>query len=254
MSFLRWLAVGIGVGRIPSLRKASAFAIFLALLTSPTHAADLPWGFVRLADIDPTIRQDMRYAGSANFLDRPAKGYDAPVCILTRQAADALSKVQKNLKAENLTLVVFDCYRPVRAVKDFVRWVGSSKSTDPRWHPNVRRSDLIRQGYIASRSGHSRGSTVDLAIAPTTPGAPTNPQCGAQNAGTLDFGTGFDCLDPKSATAYTPLPSEAAANRRRLVDEMRAAGFRNYKNEWWHFTLVGEPFPNGHFGFPVTAR
>jgi D-alanyl-D-alanine dipeptidase len=236
-------------------KSPAAVAALLSLAATAASASDLPAGFVRLADIDPTIRQDVRYAGSANFLGRPAEGYEAPVCILTRQAAVALSKVQKTLAEEKLTLVVFDCYRPVSAVEDFVNWVGQGKSTDPRWHPNVRRSDLIQQGYIASRSGHSRGSTVDLAIAPTSASsAQPNPECGAQNAGTLDFGTGFDCLDPTSATAYTPLPSEAAANRKRLVEAMRAAGFRNYKNEWWHFTLVGEPFPNKRFDFPITAR
>jgi D-alanyl-D-alanine dipeptidase len=235
-------------------KSPAAVAALLSLAATAASASDLPDGFVRLADIDPTIRQDVRYAGSANFLGRPAEGYEAPVCILTRQAADALSKVQKTLAAEKLTLVVFDCYRPVSAVEDFAAWVRGSKSKDPLWHPNVRRSDLIRQGYIATRSGHSRGSTVDLAIAPIVSAAPSNPACGAQNAGTLDFGTGFDCLDPTSATAYTPLPSEAAANRKRLVEAMRAAGFRNYKNEWWHFTLVGEPFPNRRFDFPITAR
>lgn len=225
----------------------------LAITTLPAIAADLPSGFVRLADVDATIRQDMRYAGSANFLGRPAKGYESPACILTKQAAEALSKVQKSLAAENLTLVVFDCYRPDRAVKDFAAWVRGSKSKDPLWHPNVPRSDLIRQGYIASRSGHSRGSTVDLAIAPaTTPPAP-DPACGAQGATTLDFGTGFDCLDPKSRTAFAPLAPEAVKSRKLLVDAMSAAGFRNYKNEWWHFTLTGEPFPKRRFDFPVTA-
>jgi D-alanyl-D-alanine dipeptidase len=233
------------------LLRAAAVAV-LAVLPLPALAADLPAGFVRLADIDPTIRQDMRYAGSANFLGRRAKGYEAPVCILTKQAAEALSKVQKSLAVQNLTLVVFDCYRPDSAVKDFVAWVKQSKAKDPLWHPNVRRSDLIKQGYIASRSGHSRGSTVDLAIAPTTPpNPPINPACGAQNAGTLDFGTGFDCLDPKSRTAYSPLSPDAVKNRKMLVDAMSATGFRNYRNEWWHFTLNNEPFPKQRFDFVV---
>jgi len=194
----------------------------------------------------------MRYATSANFLGRPAKGYDAPVCILTGEAAQALSKVQKSLAAENLTLVVFDCYRPDRAVKDFAAWVGGSKSKDPLWHPNVRRSDLIRQGYIASRSGHSRGSTIDLAIAPVTSPPAADPACGAQEASTLDFGTGFDCLDPQSRTAFAPLAPEAIKSRKRLVDAMTSGGFTNYRNEWWHFTLKGEPYPRQRFDFPVT--
>lgn len=226
--------------------------IFFALLSLPALAADLPSGFVRLADIDPTIRQDMRYAGSLNFLGRPAKGYDAPACVLTSQAADALSTAQKALAPKKLTLVVFDCYRPDRAVKDFAAWVGQSKAKDPRWHPNVRRNDLIRQGYIASRSGHSRGSTVDLAIAPLEPSATTpDPACGAPGAKTLDFGTGFDCLDPVSSTAYPLMAATVSTNRKLLVDAMSAAGFRNYSKEWWHFTLNGEPFKK-RFDFPIT--
>lgn len=234
-------------------RVLLAAAIPFALLPLPAPASDLPAGFVRLADVDPTIRQDMRYAGAANFLGRPATGYDAAVCILTEQAASALSKVQVRLAAQDLTLVVFDCYRPESAVKDFADWVGKSKSTDPRWHPNVSRGDLIRQGYIARRSGHSRGSTVDLATAPASPsGSTANPDCGAQDAGTLDFGTGFDCLDPKSRTAYSPLSADAAGNRKLLVEAMANAGFRNYAKEWWHFTLKDEPFPRRRFDFPVT--
>lgn len=230
-------------------------AVALALLSLPAPASDLPDGFVRLADVDPTVRQDMRYAGGDNFLGRPARGYDAAVCILTEQAADALSRVQKKLAAQDLTLVVFDCYRPESAVKDFAAWVGKSKSRDPQWHPNVSRSDLIRQGYIARRSGHSRGSTVDLAIAQASPpGSTADPRCGAQDTGTLDFGTGFDCLDPRSRTAYSPLPADAARNRKLLVDAMAEAGFRNYTKEWWHFTLANEPFPRRRFDFPVTEQ
>ncbi len=237
------------IGRRAALLGLCAGIFALSL---PALAGELPAGFVRLADIDPSIRQDMRYAGSMNFLGRPAKGYDAPACILTGQAAEALSKAQKALAARNLTLIVFDCYRPDRAVQDFVVWVGQGKEKDPRWHPNVRRGDLIRKGYIASRSGHSRGSTVDLAIAAASPTPAHDPDCGAQGSGALDFGTGFDCLDPKSATAYSPLAPEAVANRRLLVETMTAAGFRNYSKEWWHFTLTGEPFPKKRFDFPVT--
>ena len=136
-----------------------AFALAL-----PAYAGDLPAGFVRLAEIDPTIRQDMRYAGSLNFLGRPAKGYDAPVCILTEPAARALAEVQKQAASEGLTLVVFDCYRPAQAVDDFVSWTRQGGPPDPRWYPKVKRGDLIAEGYIGERSSHSRGSTVDLAL------------------------------------------------------------------------------------------
>jgi D-alanyl-D-alanine dipeptidase len=229
------------------------FAATAALLSPfPSLAADLPAGFVRLADIDPTIRQDMRYAGPVNFLGRAANGYEAPACILTKAAAEALAKVQKTLAAESLTLVVFDCYRPARAVQDFVRWVKQGGPPDPRWHPAVKRGRLIAEGYIGSRSAHSRGSTVDIAIAPLAPGIPASQACGTPDSQTLDFGTGFDCFDKASTTAFSPLPGNAKENRMKLVEAMRAGGFRNYRREWWHFTLEGEPFPAKRFDFPVT--
>ena len=231
------------------MKMALAAFFQFALLGSAT-AADLPAGFVRLADVDPTIRQDMRYAGSLNFLGRPAKGYDAPVCIVTDKAARALAKAQALLMADGLTLVMFDCYRPRRAVADFVDWAGQSDQTDARWHPSVARRDLLPEGYIARRSGHSRGSTVDLGIAPVADPATSDVACGAL-AETLDFGTGFDCLDPLSRTASKTIGAGAQANRRMLVDAMRSAGFTNYSREWWHFTLAGEPFKQG-FDFPVT--
>jgi D-alanyl-D-alanine dipeptidase len=210
---------------------------------------------VRLADIDPTIRQDMRYAGSANFLGRPARGYEAPVCILTERAARALSKVQQHVASEGLTLVVFDCYRPVQAVDDFVAWTRQGGPTDPRWYPKVKRSDLIAEGYIGERSSHSRGSTVDVALGHIDVHAATSlpdPDCGAEKSGTLEFGTGFDCFDKRSYTAHSPLPDGAVANRQKLVAAMRRAGFRNYSHEWWHFTLENEPYNTKRFDFPVT--
>ncbi|MDX8534862.1 M15 family metallopeptidase [Mesorhizobium sp. VK25A] len=223
-------------------------------ISSPTLADPLPAGFVRLADIDPTIRQDIRYAGDENFLHRKVDGYDAPVCILTAPAAEALSGVQKAMAAKGLTLVVFDCYRPARAVADMVRWTGEGGPSDRQWYPTVERGDLIAKGYIGELSSHSRGSTVDLAIADPGKQSTIHPACGAPDGGTLDFGAGFDCFDPMSETAHRPLPAEAAANRKMLLAAMRAAGFRNYAREWWHFTLAKEPFPKQRFDFPITAN
>lgn len=233
------------------MKASASTAAGLLLATLPAFAADLPAGFVHLADIDPSIRQDIRYAGSANFLGRPVKGYRSGACILTRQAAEALAKVQARLKADGQTLVVFDCYRPKRAVADMVAWAATSDDRDPQWHPNVPRNRLVAEGYLARRSGHSRGSTVDLAIAPLDDAeAGPDPDCGSQNAGTLDFGTGFDCLDPRSATASRKVPAAARSAREKLVRLMQDAGFRNYSREWWHFTLTDEPFGAG-FDFEV---
>lgn len=226
----------------------------LLLPAIPSSAgAGLPDGFVRLVDVDATIRQDMRYAGRANFLGRRALGYEAPVCILTAQAADALSAAQRRLTAQGLTLVVLDCYRPARAVADFLRWAAKPAPPDPRWHPESRRENLVAEGYIGRRSAHSRGSTVDVALAPMAgPGAP-DPDCGATQTGALDFGSGFDCFASRSATASRSVGDTARANRALLVRMMRHAGFRNYPGEWWHFTLEGEPFPRKSFDFTVTA-
>ncbi|WP_224544957.1 M15 family metallopeptidase [Mesorhizobium sp. CA16] len=228
----------------------------LALLpaTSPAAADPLPAGFVRLADIDPTIRQEIRYAGLENFLHRKADGYEAPVCILTAQAAKALSSVQKAMTARGLTLVVFDCYRPARAVADMGRWTREGGRPDPQWYPTAERGDLIAKGYIGEFSSHSRGSTVDLAIAEPGNKSAVHPACGAPDGDTLDFGTGFDCFDPKSETASALIDAEATANRKTLLIAMRAAGFRNYAREWWHFTLAKEPFPKQRFDFPVNAN
>ncbi len=231
-----------------------ALALTIALLPLlPALAADLPAGFVRLRDVDPSIRQDMRYAGSMNFLGRPAAGYEAPECILTEQAAQALSEVQQAATQRGVTLVVFDCYRPVRAVEDFVRWVKEGGPPEPRWHPKIKRSQLIAKGYIGAKSNHSRGSTVDLALAPLQGPAATDDACGSQGTNTLEFGGGFDCFDEKSRTAAPGISTAAAINRKQLVAWMKEGGFRNYAGEWWHFTLRDEPFEK-RFDFPVDSK
>jgi D-alanyl-D-alanine dipeptidase len=243
-----------GASRRVSLASFMAATLMLLLASHPAIADPLPAGFVRLADVDPSIRQDIRYAGLENFLHRKADGYNAPVCILTHQAAQALSGVQKALAADGLALVVFDCYRPARAVTDMGKWTRAGGPPDPQWYPLVKRGDLIAKGYIGELSTHSRGSTVDVAIARSDGKRASSATCGASGAGTLDFGTSFDCFDPASETAHRPLATEAAANRKRLLDAMRAGGFKNYAREWWHYTLANEPFPKQRFDFPVTAN
>ncbi|TPJ39180.1 M15 family metallopeptidase [Mesorhizobium sp. B2-5-13] len=243
-----------GASRNPRLSIALAAAAFVVTIPFSAFADPLPAGFVRLSDIAPSIRQDIRYASSNNFLHRKVNGYNAPVCILTEEAAKALSSVQKAMIARGTTLVVFDCYRPARAVADMGDWTTAGGPPDPQWYPKVKRSDLITEGYVARRSAHSRGSTVDIAIAPADSPSVPKPACGAVDANTLDFGAGFDCFDTMSETAHRPLGTEAAANRKLLVDAMRTGGFKNYAREWWHFALAHEPFPKQRFDFPVTAE
>lgn len=234
---------------------SALLAILAGLAAAPAtaRADSLPAGFVRLADVDASIRQDMRYAGSDNFVGRRLAGYEAAACILTEKAANALARVQAAVAADGFSLVVFDCYRPERAVADMVRWSKAGGPADPRWFPAMRRENLIPGGYVGARSAHSRGSTVDLALVEAGSGG-ADPRCGASPTEMIEFGTGFDCFDRKSRTLFSPLPPGAAENRARLVAAMKAEGFVNYSREWWHFTLSGEPFPGRRFDFPVTGE
>lgn len=231
--------------------KTSIAALLFLALAAPALAADLPDGFVRLAEIDPAIGQDMRYAGPDNFTGRPVSGYEAPVCILTKQAAQALSRARVALGQKGMMLVVFDCYRPARAVTDLVDWSRTKGPPDPRWFPRVRREELVEKGYVGLQSNHSRGSTIDLTLAPLGKPDAVTAGCGALATGALDMGSGFDCFDPVSATASPDVSAQARANRALLFDAMKAAGFRNYAGEWWHFALKGESLPKQRFDFPV---
>jgi zinc D-Ala-D-Ala dipeptidase len=210
------------------------------LVAGPTVASVRPPMFVDAATLVPSLVVDMRYAGSHNFVGRPIEGYDAPRCLLTWAAADALAGVARDLAARGLVLKVFDCYRPVRAVANFVRWAHDLKdqSAKAEFYPHVDKRTLFRDGYIASRSGHSRGSTVDLTLA-------------RADAGELDMGTPFDFFSPKSWTVNSSVSAEEHANRMLLAATMQRRGFRGYAKEWWHFTLRKEPFPNSYFDFPV---
>lgn len=239
----------------------------ILFLVSPAMAFDLPDGFVRLSAIAPQIEQDIRYAGNHNFVGRPIEGYDAGECILTQQAADALVAVARDLESERLGLKVYDCYRPARAVANFADWASDLNDLDMRaeFYPRVDKTDLFELGYIAHRSGHSRGSTVDLAIKGLNQERPTPWKPGDKLAdctlpenerfadGILDFGTGYDCFDLKAHHGAEGVEPHAAANRAKLAAVMESNGFKRYDEEWWHYTLVQEPFPDTYFEFPVTA-
>jgi D-alanyl-D-alanine dipeptidase len=198
-------------------------------------------GFVDAAQAVPSLVVDMRYYGSENFLGRPVAGYEAPVCLLTKEAAAALARVQEQLAASGLGLKVFDCYRPRRAVADFVAWEKdlSDQRRKAEHYPNVDKTKLFELGYIAERSGHSRGSTIDLTLVDKATGAE------------LDMGGAYDLFDVKSWPSDTSVSAVAQRNRARLQSAMTEAGFRPLKEEWWHFTLEGEPYPEAYFDFPV---
>lgn len=229
-------------------------------------ASALPEGFVHLRDVDPTIVQDIRYASAHNFVGRPIKGYLAAECILTEPAAKGLATVQKKLAEQKLSLIVWDCYRPKRAVEDFLVWSKEPARAEMKaeFYPNTGKERLFALGYLAMRSAHSRGSTVDLGIVPATlsavpkadPAQPlkacTLPKGERFEDGAIDFGTGYDCLDEMAGTSNTGAGEAGLRNRQLLKSAMVAAGFRPYSKEWWHFELADEPFRQDGFDFEVT--
>jgi D-alanyl-D-alanine dipeptidase len=219
---------------------AIGFLIAACTATAPSEQT-LPQGFVDAANAAPGLVVDMRYAGSRNFVGRPIAGYDAPRCVLTREAAFALAAVQRDLAVSGRGLKVFDCYRPARAVADFAAWARDldDQAMKQEYYPNVDKTQLFALGYIAERSGHSRGSTVDVTLIDLSTGAE------------LDMGTSYDLFDPRSWPSDTSVSAEAQANRRALQEVMVAHGFRPLREEWWHFTLNGEPRPDTYFDFPV---
>lgn len=245
--------------------RTRLFAATLCVLTSVSAArgADaMPEAFVYLRDVDPSIEQDMRYAGPHNFTGAPVPGYDAPECVLLRQAAEALKQVQADLQPKGLSLRVYDCYRPTQAVAAFVAW--AKKPADPAakaaWYPRLPKSALFPD-YIARRSGHSRGATLDLSVVPL--GAADPPPEGesclaAQKTyapdGSLAMGTTFDCFDTKANTDAPGLTPTEIENRTLLREAMAARGFKNYPFEWWHYTHEPEPYPDTYFDFPIEPR
>lgn len=246
-------------------RMVYRLAVLAALcIAAPAFAGEkMPEDFVYLRDVDPTIQQDMRYAGSKNFTGKPVVGYDAPECVLTRQTAEALKAVQADLKAKGLGLKVYDCYRPARSVTGFVAWTKEPDDPEAKaiYYPNVPKGELI-PNYIAARSGHSRGAAVDLTLAPlgeTPKGSPATGPCTApQNSkasdGSLAMGTTFDCFDGKSTLFASNITKEQNTNRVVLEEAMRAHGFNDYSFEWWHFVLANEPHPDTYFDFPIMPR
>lgn len=246
------------------VRPVAGAVLLVALMTArlPVARAE-PAAFVVLQDVDPTIEADIRYYTPHNFTGDPVDGYRAPLCILTRVAAEGLHRAQQQLIPRGYTLKVYDCYRPQRAVDDFVRWAGdlADQRMKAEFYPRVDKAVLFRNGYIDSRSGHSRGSTVDLSVvrlpaAPTAPYVPGQPlvDCTAPAAArfpddSIDMGSGFDCFDPLAHTQA--IQGYQLENRMLLKDVLQQQGFVNYANEWWHYTYQPEPYPDTYFDFPV---
>jgi D-alanyl-D-alanine dipeptidase len=237
-------------------------AVFPPLSRPEGH---LPAGFVDIRDAAPSIILDIRYFGPHNFVGRQVDGYRAPKCILTKDAALALSRVQAELNRFDLTLKVYDCYRPQRAVDHFVRWAKdvSDIKTKKEFYPTVDKKNLFRDGYIAGRSGHSRGSTVDLTIVSLPAPAQEAYVPGQALAecflpaekrfkdNSIDMGTGFDCFHELSHPENRDVGLRQRVNRMLLKVLMDKHGFKNLPEEWWHFTLKKEPYPDRYFDFVI---
>ncbi|WP_310778899.1 M15 family metallopeptidase [Mycobacterium sp. Z3061] len=245
--------------------RAVVGVVALWAVAAPVARADpvAPADFVVLQDVDPSIEADIRYYTAHNFTGERVDGYRAPLCLLTRAAADGLRRAQQLLTARGYTLKVYDCYRPQRAVDEFVRWASdvADQRMKAEFYPRVDKSVLFRDGYIDSRSGHSRGSTVDLTVVrlpgaaapPYVPGQPlvdcTAPAPERFPDDSIDMGSGFDCFDPVAHTL--DIQGEQLSNRLLLKDVLQGQGFVNYAAEWWHYTYQPEPYPDTYFDFPI---
>ncbi|MEJ5262056.1 MAG: M15 family metallopeptidase [Ignavibacterium sp.] len=238
--------------------------ILVIILLSKNVSCQIPEGFVEIRSIIPDIIIDLRYFSNHNFLGRPVNGYKAEKCYITKAAADSILKVQEELKKFGLSLKIYDAYRPQRAVDDFVKWAKdlSDTITKKEFYPTIDKSRLFVDGYIAEKSGHSRGSTVDLTIVPLHSKNKVefdiNNQCECYKPlnerfddYSLDMGTGFDCFHPLSHTFNDQITPQQRANRMLLYSLMIKYGFKNLAEEWWHYTLVNEPFPDTYFDFVI---
>ncbi|MFK0222919.1 M15 family metallopeptidase [Streptomyces vinaceus] len=255
--------------RTPLLVAAGA-ALTVGAVAPLAHAAPpprAPHDFVALSSVDPSIIQDMRYTKKINFVGARIDGYKQPVCILTDSAAEALHRAQEKLLPRGYSLKVYDCYRPQRAVDHFVRWAEDLKDNRMKeeFYPRVAKERLFADGYISEKSGHSRGSTLDVTIvklhSPASkhgPARPAGPCYAAQDErrpdDSVDMGTGFDCFDTLSHTDNPQIQGIQKANRNILRSALSAEGFVNLPEEWWHFTYKPEKYPDTYFDFPVAKK
>ncbi len=197
--------------------------------------------FVHIADVVPDVIYEIRYYSTYNFVGTRIDGYEAPVALLTKEAANALKKAGDILKNKGYRLKIFDAYRPQTAVNHFIRWAEDVEDTAMKqyFYPDVDKSKLFELEFICARSGHSRGSTVDLTL------------FDMHTEREVDMGGTFDWFGEQSYPTYTNITDEQMQMRNLLRYAMMEAGFKPFETEWWHFTLKDEPYPDTYFDFPV---
>lgn len=211
---------------------------------SQPEESDGSEGFVLVSDVIPDVILEIRYFSTYNFVGERIDGYEQPCALLTKEAAQALKAVNDDLMEQGYRLKIFDAYRPKMAVEHFVRWAEdlNAEEMKPYFYPDVEKSRLFQEGYISSKSDHSRGSTVDLTL--------FDDKAGKE----VDMGGPFDYFGAISHSKHTSgLTEEQIANRKLLRDAMVKQGFRPISTEWWHFRLIEEPYPDTYFNFPVSA-
>ncbi len=213
----------------------------LLLVVTHTFSQNLPKGFAYIQETIPSIHKELRYCSHNNFVGIPVNGYEENVLIATTPTVKALNKVQNELLKDSLSIKIYDAYRPQTAVNHFVKWAKSINDTikKQQYYPEVNKRHLFKLGYISSKSGHSRGSTVDLTIIDLKTGQE------------LDMGSPYDFFGEISHLSYNKLTQQQKNNRYLLQKVMKKHGFRPYSKEWWHFTLRNEPYPKQYFSFPV---
>jgi D-alanyl-D-alanine dipeptidase len=239
--------------RLPARARRVLAGVALAMLAGCAWAAEpvqvspattaAQADLVDIATRAPDAQLDIRYAGTHNFTGAPVEGYQAPKCLLLAPVARALAQVQADLRTQGLSVKLFDCYRPVRAVQAFVRWAGelSDQKMKGEFYPALDKARIIPDGYVAEVSGHSRGATLDLTVA----------RCVRERCDELDMGTPFDFFDPRAHTDAADITAAQRHNRRVLLEAMARRGFANYPLEWWHYTFQPEPTPHTAYDVPI---
>ena len=216
------------------------YRFIIIFFLSSLFSNNLPKGFVYIDEVINDVDIDIRYSNDNNFIGKKINGYNQSAAIGTKELALALKEIQNDLKHFGYGVKIFDAYRPQKAVNHFSRWsTNDDVLMKDLFYPNIEKRDLFKKGYIASRSGHSRGSTIDLTI------------INLKTKEELDMGTSYDFFGIESSYDYSGLTYEQNSNRLLLYSVMKKYGFKSLRSEWWHFTLENEPFPDTYFNFNV---
>lgn len=224
------------------MKKILLIGIILLSLFQSAIASQISYDksdFVKISNVVYDAAYDIRYYSDNNFTGNRIRGYNAPVAYMTKESAKALVKAAEDLRKQGYRILVWDSYRPQKAVDNFVEWINNPNDDgDKSFYPNLKKSDLIKGNYIAEKSGHTRGSTIDLTLI-------------KKDGSFVDMGGTFDLFSEISHPDYKKLTREQKKNRKILHDAMIKAGFKGIDSEWWHFTLVNEPYPDTYFDFDI---